>query len=215
MKKEKYILYGASFNPPHIGHFSAITQMLEEYDKIIVFPYPQKEVDKITYNAPTLTQRMKMVGVFFSDFFPQISSRLMLINLFKEAEKNNVKVEHTYDYLNFIKNRLPPDAELSVCLGFDSTFVLRKEKFYNEEKIKSEFNYFYLQEENTIKSEDLREFFSSHKNVKSKKNEEYIKNTVGNSLAQYIFQKNLYGVDKKTISNKIVPLKTSIFKPRK
>lgn len=30
---ETYILYGASFNPPHIGHFSAISQMLEEHDK--------------------------------------------------------------------------------------------------------------------------------------------------------------------------------------
>ena len=40
---QKYILYGASFNPPHVGHFSAISQMLEEFDKVIVFPYPKKK----------------------------------------------------------------------------------------------------------------------------------------------------------------------------
>ncbi len=205
MKKiEKYILYGASFNPPHIGHFSAIYQMLEEYDKVIVFPYPKKFAEGKIEELPPISQRLKMLEIFALDFFPQMSERLIIINLASEiasSNKENKERLHTYDYLQFVKSRLPNNAELSACLGFEAQNVDRKEDFFNEDKIKQEFPHFYLEEENKIKSEDLRKFFSDHKNIKSKKDEEYIKSCVGNALAEHIFENNLYGLKNK--KNKI------------
>ncbi len=200
-KSEKYILYGASFNPPHIGHFSAISQMLEEYDKVIVFPYPKKFAEGKIEELPPISQRLKMLEVFALDFFPQMADRLIIINLASELG-NNKEILHTYDYLEFVKNRLPANSQLTACLGFESQNINRKEEFFNEDKIKEEYSHFYLQEENTIKSEDLRLFFSNHKNLKSKKDEEYIKYCVGNALASYIFDHNLYGLKNKSIINK-------------
>lgn len=198
--KEQYILYGASFNPPHIGHFSAICQMLEEHDKVVVFPYPKKYVKGAEEVLPPIGQRMKMLEIFAAEFFPKVADRLIITNLAADLHhRDRVKegVLHTYDYLQFVKSRLPVNSELSVCLGFEIQNIMRKEDFYKEKEIKSEFKHFYLQEENNIKSEDLRQFFSGHKVIKSKKDEAYIRYAVGDGLADYIFTHNLYGLTKK------------------
>lgn len=197
---EKHILYGASFNPPHMGHFSAITQMLEEYDKVIVFPYPKKHVNGVVEVLPPMGQRMKMLDIFFMEFFPQVSSRLILTDLSSELklkDRRNEGVLHTYDYLQYVKNHIPENAHLSVCLGFEAQHALRKENFYKEEEIAKEFGIFYLQEENKIKSEELRKFFSNHRNLKSAKDEQYIRYAVGNALTEHIFKNNLYGIKPK------------------
>lgn len=201
---EKYILYGASFNPPHIGHFSAISQMLEEYDKVFVFPYPKKYGSKVTLEEeklPSITQRMKMLELFFAEFFPQMHDRLILTDLATPMIKAKLTqgLPHTYDYLQYAKGKIPDGVDLNVCLGFDATNQLRNEKFHKEEEIEKSFGVFRLEEENTIKSEDLRKFFSSHKNLKSAKDELYVRYAVGNALAEHIFKHNLYGVKKKKI----------------
>lgn len=219
---EKYILFGASFNPPHMGHFSAISQMLETHDHIIIFPYPQKFAEGKIEELPPISQRIKMLQLFIQEFFPseKIRNKIMVINLASEIQKQQKeelseilfksligeakdvplkKIFHTYDYLKFVKNRMPEGSILTACLGFEAQNLKRKEEFFNEDKIKEEFPHFYLEEETTIKSQDLRDFFSSHKNLKSKKDEQYIKSCVGNKLADFIFENNLYGIKKKDL----------------
>ena len=214
---KKYVLYGASFNPPHIGHFSAISQMLEEYDKVIVFPYPKKYHNGIEEKLPPLGQRMKMLEIFFAEFFPQVVDRLLLNNLspkIKLKDKVNEGVLHTYDYLKFVKENIPNNVHLSVCLGFDAENILRKESFYKEEEIKKEFGVFKITEENKINSAKLRDFFSDHKNVKSAKDEQYIRYAVGNSLAEHIFENNLYGLQKKKKFSSVIDIeKTHLIDP--
>lgn len=202
---EKYILYGASFNPPHLGHFSAISQMLEEYDKVIVFPYPKKYSNGVTENLPAIGQRMEMLSIFFAEFFPQMSHRLILTDLAKDMKKEKVitGIPHTYDYLEYAQTKILNGSSLSVCLGFDASNELRKESFHKEDEITKKYGVFRLEEENTIKSENLRQFFSSHKNLKSAKDELYIRYAVGNALAEHIFKNNLYGVKKKRLDIKM------------
>ncbi len=209
-EKNKIILWGASFNPPHIGHFSAIMQMLEHYDKIIVFPYPKDFNIKTDIELPPMNQRMKMLSLFIDEFFPKLSSKIILRNLSKDVkddaiiEGKNIDIFHTYDYLKYVKKHLPSNSELDICLGLDE----KKEKFYKEDDIKKEFGIFYLKNENKINSEKLRNFFSNHKNLKNQKDEVFIKHVVGNSLAEYIFTLNLYGMKrskhKKTFREEIL-----------
>lgn len=208
---EKYILYGASFNPPHIGHFSAIRQMLEEYDNVIVFPYPKKFSNGRMEDLPAISQRMAMLTIFFGEFFPQIKERLILTDLATELIKSKrIKgMPHTYDYLQYAQEKIPEGSDLSVCLGFDASNELRKESFHKEQDIEKQFGIFRLEEENTIKSEDLRKFFSNHKNLSSAKDERYIRSAVGDNLAEHIFKNNLYGLKKKK------PKTEEILKPTK
>lgn len=193
---KNYILFGASFNPPHIGHFSAITQMLENYDKVIIFPYPKKYIGGVEEKLPPMAQRMKMLEIFSADFFPQIVDRLILNNLSQKLKLHN-GVVHTIDYLNYVKENVPDDVKLSVCLGFGNQHIIRKEEFHKEDEMTRNFGTFKLEEINPIESRKLREFFSDKKNVKTAKDEQYIRYAVGNSLAEYIFKNNLYGIQKK------------------
>lgn len=208
-KNEKYILYGASFNPPHIGHFSAISQMLEKYDNVIVFPYPRRNNQENDEVMPPIKQRFKMLNIFISEFFPQMRDRLILIDLATDIglkNKNTEGILHTYDYLTYVKKNIPENSHLSVCLGFEAQNILRQEYHHKEEEIEKNYEVFRLQEENTIKSSNLRDFFSSHKNIKTAKDELYIKSLVGYHLAEYIFQNNLYGLKK---ANKKISAKST------
>lgn len=196
---EKYILYGASFNPPHVGHFSAITQMLEEYDKVIVFPYPKKHNNGVIEVLPPIKERFKMLEIFIAEHFPQMKDRLILTDLATDMgikDKKNEGILHTYDYLQYVKTKVSDNVHLSVCLGFEAQNLLRKEQFFKQDEMENQFGVFRLEEENSIKSEDLRKFFSNHKNIKSAKDEQYIRSVVGDALASHIFENNLYGISK-------------------
>lgn len=201
--KKTYVLYGASFNPPHQGHFSAISQMLENFDYVIVFLYPKKHnnVSGEIEVLPPVKQREKMLDLFIKEHFPQpnIQDKIIVTNLAEQMDlpKNDEKVIHTYDYLQYVKQNIPSGAELSVCMSFSENNQNRSEKFFNEKQIKDEFGVFYLTEENHIQSGLLREFFSNNKSVKSVKDMNYIKYAVGNNLADYIFKNNLYGLKDK------------------
>ena len=213
-EKKSYVLYGASFNPPHQGHFSAITQMLENFDYIIIFLYPKKHsnVSGEVELLPPLKQREKMLDLFIKEHFPQpdIQNKIIVTNLAEAIQsQKNSEIIHTYDYLQYVKENLPSYAELSVCMSFNEKNQNRTEKFFNEDKIKNEFGVFYLTEENNIQSSVLREFFSNNKSVKSVKDMNYIKYAVGNNLADYIFKNNLYGLKDKLKKPKVEKNKTA------
>jgi nicotinic acid mononucleotide adenylyltransferase len=190
-----------------MGHFSAISQMLEEYDKVIVFPYPKKHINGVVEILPPLKQRMKMLEIFIAEHFPQMPKRLILNDLATDMglkDKKDEGILHTYDYLQFVKEKIPSDTVLSVCLGFEAK-LCENETFFRQEEIEREFGVFRLEEETKIKSEYLREFFSNHKNIKNAKIEQYIRSVVGDALAEHIFKENLYGIKKKTniMENKV------------
>jgi cytidyltransferase-like protein len=190
-KKETFILYGASFNPPHMGHFSAISQMLENYDKVIVFPYPHKHDSGRIEKILPLKHRMKMLEIFLAEFFPKIHDRLILANLSSEIklqDKIHEGVFHTYDYLKLVQN-LFPEGKISVCLGLDAKDKLN---FTHEDAIKKEFGIFYLEEETEFNSRDIRAFFINKKYIRSNKDEDFLKYCLGHSLTQHILTNNIY-----------------------
>ena len=82
--------------------------MLEEYDQVIVFPYPKKYHNGIEEKLPPIKQRMKMLEIFCDEFFPQVVERLVITNLsekLKLKDKKNEGVLHTYDYINYVKQK--------------------------------------------------------------------------------------------------------------
>lgn len=209
-KKQKYILYGASFNPPHMGHFSAIRQLAEKYDKIIVFPYPHKHDSGQVEKIVPIRYRLDMLSSFITEFFPTMSNKILVVNLAKELKTEDRKTDgffHTYDYLKYIETKIDKNTtSLEVCLGIDAQKTIEKETFYNEDKIKEEFGVFYLTEEKTITSEQVRNFLAKTK-VKSKKDEQQVIKHLGVLVSKYVIKKLLYGISipipKKKVNNKI------------
>lgn len=213
-EKEKYILYGASFDPPHMGHFCAIQQMLEKYDKVIVFPYPRKIADGKLEKISPLKERMKMMEIFLSDFFPQIPDRLMLSNLsskLKHKDQINDGFFHTYDYLKYVQVARP-EADLSVCFGFEAQNLMKESNFYKEDDIKKEFGTFFLQEESNFSSKNIRKYFENTQKIKSNKEQEFLIYCLGHSLVRYILKNNLYGLTvKKNKKEKLEQGKNKIY----
>lgn len=197
--KPKYILYGASFNPPHIGHFAAICQMLEHYDTVIVYPYPKqyredgKEDHSVT--LPPMHHRMKMLNHFLNDFFPLIQDKIILENLATCVRKfKNVDSRvhlHTIDYLEYVQGAFP-DADVHVCLGLEEDRIKKKTKFHKEDEIIQNYGTFELETYESMNSPILRKFLSKVQNAKSPKNEKFIHFAVGRSVAEYIYTNDLY-----------------------
>lgn len=208
--KPKYILYGASFNPPHIGHFDAISQMLDNYDKVIVYPYPKqyRENGKEDFSVilPKVHHRMKMLNHFLNDFFPGIMDRIILNNLstpVRQFNKLDSRVQlHTIDYLEYAQKAFP-EAEIHVCLGLEEDRIKGKTKFHRENEIVTNYGTFELKTSKSMNSATLRKFLSSIQNAKSPKNEKYIHFAVGRSVAEYIFTNGLYQPNVGKVSKKI------------
>ncbi len=206
VNKKKYILYGASFNPPHMGHFSAIRQLLESYDKVIVFPYPHKHDNGQLEKILPIKKRLKMIELFIAEFFPQISERLLLVNLTDELKQKDTKTDgflHTYDYLKYVQTKInQKDTELHVCLGIDAQHSIEQNSFYKEEEITKEFGVFKLTEEKQITSGEIRKNLTDKKIIKSNKDEQYVSQYVGHHVSKYIIENNLYGIINKKIEYK-------------
>lgn len=207
--KDKYILYGASFNPPHIGHLSAIYQMLKDFEYVVIFTYPKTDAGEdfngIDVKLP-LKEREEMVKLFIMEFFPKMQDRVILTSL-----RDNLGVTYcpdgvltTYQYLNKIKQKLPIGSNLTACLGVEAQSYLNQKKLKNYDDIEKNYGIYYIKEENPVNSNDVRAFFKNNKNVRSVKDLNYIKNMVGNNVAQYIFDKNLYNLHNKikVVTNK-------------
>ena len=205
MNEKNYILYGASFNPPHIGHFSAITQMLEKYDKVIIFPYPKKYFNGFVQELPSIQQRMKLLEIFFSEFFPQLEDRVILANLSKQINQPNT-ILHTYDYLKYVESNLPSNIKLSVCLGFSDEYKEKRESFFKEDEMKKSYDCFLLEENININSSKIREFFSNNKNVNSSKVEQFLNYSLGHLQTKYIIENALYDIKTPSL-NKIKLIK--------
>ena len=187
----RYILYGASFNPPHMGHFYAIQQMLEKYDRVIVFPYPHKHETGSIEKILPLKHRLEMLKLFINEFFPKIANRLIVRNLAgetKQRDRNHEGVLHTYDYLLFLKKELKSTDTLHACLGLQDK---QNENFYNRELIEKNFGFFFLEDETVYRSKNIRDLFGNKIINKQK-----IINSVGVASAEYIIKNNLYGINK-------------------
>lgn len=203
-EKKRYILYGASFNPPHMGHFSAIRQLLEQYDKVIVFPYPHKHDNGAVEKILPMKTRLKMIDLFISEFFPQISDRLLLLNLADELKQKDKKTEgflHTYDYLKYVKTKIKADTELHVCLGIDAQNSIKNNSFYKEAEIIQEFGIFKLTEETQVSSQEIRNKLKSKK-IQSNKDARELVQYMGYHVSKYIIDKSLYGVVNKQLEYK-------------
>lgn len=193
-KESGYILFGASFNPPHMGHFVAISQMLEKYEKVVIFPYPKKydAGQLVEDNMPPVRSRMKMLEMFLAENFPHLTNRLALVNLSELMEQKNKNIIHTYDYLCFLKKKMPAGVSLHVCLGLEESKLKNKEAFYKQVKIQEEFGIYEIPTKSKVSSVELRDSLRTLPYPISAKFKRNLKALVGESLGEYLLTNNPY-----------------------
>ncbi len=188
---KKILFYPGTFNPPHLGHVSAVTVALKDinFDEVWIMP-SGKRVDK---EIPTsLEDRKNMAGIFIEYLKSVIPTPIKL--LATAVEKTNHK--YTHELIMELKDQneyeiyqlVGIDGYLSIkerIIGSNEKFIIIKRSGYEfPENITSNSNLVILEEVGGISSTMIREMVKMS-NVEYKK-------LVPNKIASYIEEMDLY-----------------------
>lgn len=119
-KKERIMLFGGSFDPPHEGHKALAMHVVERFEpsKVIVMPchtQPLKQ-DK-TYVGASAQDRFEMCKLFFNES----------IFLVSDHEIKKEEVNYTIDTVQYLSKQ-HPHSEIYLLMGEDSFADIEKWK---------------------------------------------------------------------------------------
>ena len=108
---ERIGIYGGTFNPPHLGHFSAAAYALDvlKLQKLLMIPTGISPHKQLPEGSPTAQQRLEMVRLGASAY-PGIEV--------SDLELNRDGPSYTYETVAQIR-KLYPGAELYLLMGTD------------------------------------------------------------------------------------------------
>ena len=107
----KVLIYGGSFNPPHLGHVDALRTAAEHIrpDRILVIPAGIPPHKTLAEGSPTAEQRLKLCQLAFQDI---PGAEVTDLELRREGKS------YTVDTLRELRQRMP-EAELFFLVGTD------------------------------------------------------------------------------------------------
>ncbi|MEK9186609.1 MAG: nicotinate (nicotinamide) nucleotide adenylyltransferase [Patescibacteria group bacterium] len=111
--RKKIVVFGGSFNPPHIGHAVAIENLLRLFlcDELWVMPSSDRRDKKIGVSGK---DRLAMLDIMISEFFPEVH-----IIKTSDLEINRPGFTATYDTLKELE-RFYPNDEFYFFIGTDA-----------------------------------------------------------------------------------------------
>ena len=123
----KILIYGGSFNPPHLGHESALRSAAEAVcpELILVVPAGMPPHKELAEGSPSADERLRLAELAFSD---EMGAQVLDIEL-KRLGKS-----YTIDTLQEIADRYE-DGELYFLVGTD--MLLSIEQWYSFDQILS------------------------------------------------------------------------------
>lgn len=125
---QKIVVFGGSFNPPHIGHLMMIGGLFDQNNKenylvdkviVLVSNNPWKEKDE---NLAPFKDRLAMAKLAF-EHIPNV--------IVSDIEKDMVAPYGTWDVLGRLKMQYPNDI-ISLLIGGDNVINFEKWKNYQE-----------------------------------------------------------------------------------
>lgn len=201
-RKKKIIVFGGSFNPPHLGHAALIQTAIDnlDFDKVWVIPSADRRDKKISVSGE---ERYTMTSLMIRDIFSH--SKIPVIVTRHELDRN--KPASTFDTKTELEEK-HPDHEFYFFFGADviphireswvhgqevwnkTHFIFGLRPGFGVELEKTELPpYTILLKDNTklidISSTDIRSSMGDAK-------KELISKFTSPSVAQYIFDKKLY-----------------------
>ena len=117
------VIYGGSFNPPHLGHREAVRTTLEELhpDRLLVIPDREPPHKQMETGSPSPEERLRLCEMNFADL--------------AEVEVSDLELRRTgksYSYDTVLQLREAfPDARLTLMIGSD--MLLSFEEWYHFE----------------------------------------------------------------------------------
>lgn len=126
--KKKIVIYGGSFNPPHLGHASVIKALLRLFpcDEIWIMPSGERRDKKIGMPGK---YRLAMLKIMLKELFSRSKTSIKLSSL----ELRRPALTTTYQTLKELEARYP-DGDFYFCGGSSLLSDIRK-KWVNGKKL--------------------------------------------------------------------------------
>ncbi len=131
-------VFGASFNPPTLGHFDALRQALPHFDEILLVPSISHPFRKTL--AP-IEHRLAMLEIFLNDLQSLKKGNIVKISLIEQSMPINEPAKefiYTYDVLTELGKLYQSQHQtfqLRFILGPDNNHPDVWHKFYRYQEI--------------------------------------------------------------------------------
>ncbi|MFI4937629.1 MAG: adenylyltransferase/cytidyltransferase family protein [Candidatus Berkiellales bacterium] len=187
-------VFGASFNPPTLGHQDVVNQALEHFDEILLVPSLSHPFQK---KLAPIEHRLKMLTLFLTNWQrADQQNKIKIYNI--EAE---IQTEHpestfiyTYDVLSEIEKAyqtLHEPFQIHFIMGPDNASPRVWHQFYRYQDIEKQWPLFIAKEQIPIHSTSVKENIAKYQNDPSLL-KKVLMTMVGEPIAQYILQHHLY-----------------------
>ena len=186
-------VFGASFNPPTVGHRDVIIQALPHFEQILLVPSLQHAFAKVS--AP-IAQRLDMLKLFL-EFWPN-DARICIENIEEEIQKELPPGApiYTFDVLSRLEEKFKQQQhpfKLYFMLGPDLADPNVWQKFYRYQDIEKNWSLFHVAERIKVHSTQLRALIAENQSSPDLK--EKLMPLVGEKIAEYIIEHQLYGAN--------------------
>ncbi|GAA3939454.1 nicotinate-nicotinamide nucleotide adenylyltransferase [Litoribacillus peritrichatus] len=178
-------VFGSAFNPPTLGHKSAIQQAALQCDKIILVPSASHAFGKkmLAYDL-----RLQLLKHFISDIQPDVPCPLEVSTIESQMIAAGYQPIYTFDVLQQLENKLNTD-QLKFILGPDNAAPSTWGKFYKSQEIDQNWGKIECNEAVKIRSTNLRDA------VKAGNTEAQLWNFTTPGVARFICDNGLYNAD--------------------
>ncbi|MBF0107319.1 MAG: nicotinate-nicotinamide nucleotide adenylyltransferase [Deltaproteobacteria bacterium] len=129
-------LFGSSFNPPHLGHFAVIKDLIRQkiFYEIWLIPVYAHPFDKKLLN---FEDRLILLNLFLRDL-NEASVKITTV----ERDLNN-KPSYTYDTIVKLREHLP-HAHFTLILGSDTKNDINLDKWYRYDDLKKIAGFYFV-----------------------------------------------------------------------
>lgn len=145
-------VFGAAFNPPHLGHMDVVAQVKDRYDEVLCVPSAAHAFGKAMAPFPA---RLDWLRCLLDATYPgdakigitDIEQRLSRLN--EDGPVYSIAV------LRALKNNRP-DHDFTLLIGPDNAAPEVWHRFYGHELIEREFSVEVVEERVPVRSTDVR-----------------------------------------------------------
>lgn len=183
-------LFGSAFNPPTLGHMSAISSAINDHDLDCVFVTPSAS-HAFGKNMAPFSDRLMMTQLAVSALSHELQNKIVLstIELDILAENPNRPV---YSYLVLSKLRETYSTQsIQLILGPDNAIASTFNRFWKHDEISNEFGVIPLSTSSGARSSECRPLFSGLADG-STHNMEFLEKNLNQDVLAYAIKNKIY-----------------------
>lgn len=147
-------VFGATFDPPTLGHQDVVEQALLHFEQVLLVPSISHAFQKQMSDFST---RLAMLERFCQPW-PKSKVRISLIEQTLLAQKQQGPI-YTWDVLTALQSELGATVALHFIVGPDNVSIW--DRFYRAEDIKANWALFLAKERKSIRSTKVRNLIQS------------------------------------------------------